>query len=61
MPIGDARIGGTGHETYRITTESEGETVTILDFHPGAGGDVFDISDLLTTTTMSNVVLHVAW
>ncbi len=49
LPIGDVRIGGTGHETYRITAESEGETVTILDFHPGAGGDVLDISDLLAT------------
>ena len=45
--LGDVLIGGAGNEGYRITAESEGETVTILDFHPGEGGDVLDISDLL--------------
>ena len=49
VPSGELRIGGAGHDTYRITSDSEGETVTILDFHAGAGGDVLDISDLLAT------------
>lgn len=49
IAIGDVFIGGDGSETYRVTAESEGETVTIVDFHTGAGGDTLDISDLLGT------------
>ncbi len=49
IPIGDVLIGGDGRETYRVTSESEGETVTILDFHAGDGGDRLDISELLAT------------
>ena len=49
IAIGDVLIGGAGKEGYRITSASEGDTVTILDFHPGEGGDVLDISDLLAT------------
>lgn len=51
IPMGDVLIGSEGNDTYRITAESEGETVTILDFHPGAGGDVLDISDLLAVAS----------
>lgn len=47
IAIGDVLIGSAANDTYRITAESEGDTVTILDFHPGEGGDVLDISDLL--------------
>jgi len=53
IAIGDVLIGGDGSETYRVTSESEGETVTIVDFHTGAGGDTLDISDLLATGTGS--------
>ncbi|MCZ6523260.1 MAG: type I secretion C-terminal target domain-containing protein, partial [Alphaproteobacteria bacterium] len=49
IPIGDVLIGGDGRETYRVTSESEGATVTILDFHAGDGGDRLDISELLAT------------
>ncbi len=58
IPIGDVLIGGDGSEIYRITSESEGETVTILDFHAGAGGDVLDISDLLATGSGSLEVAY---
>jgi hypothetical protein len=49
ISMGDVRIGGTDEETYRITSENAGETVTILDFPGGEGGAVLDITDLLAT------------
>ncbi len=58
IPIGDVFIGGEGREIYRVTSESEGETVTILDFHAGDGGDVLDISDLLATGSGSLEVAY---
>jgi hypothetical protein len=49
ISMGDVRIGGTDEETYRITSENAGETVTILDFPGGESGAVLDITDLLAT------------
>lgn len=49
ISMGDVRIGGEGQETYRITAENSGETVTILDFPVGEGGAILDITDLLAT------------
>ncbi len=47
ISLGDVLIGGAGQETYRITGENAGDTVTILGFDQGDHGSVLDISDLL--------------
>ncbi len=49
IAMGDVLIGGEGSDVYRVTGQNEGETVTILGFHSGEGGDVLDISDLLAS------------
>lgn len=49
IPMGDVLLGGDESDVYRITSASQGETVTILDFNPDAGSTTLDISDLLSS------------
>lgn len=47
ISLGDVLIGGAGQETYRITGDNVGDTVTILGFDHSGEGSVLDISDLI--------------
>jgi hypothetical protein len=56
----DTLTGGSGADTFGFAAAGAGSVDTITDFAVGAGGDVLNISDLITGTVAGNEASYVS-